>query len=278
MSLRIIRHSLLTNPLALIGLILFASLIAMANAAPLLTPYDLEESFRPMLKPSSEHLLGTNDLGYDLWTELLYGARTSLTLGLSAATLSCVLGLLAGGLAGFSRTAGAVLMRLIDIMLAIPRFPLVILMAAFIRPNLSSLALFFVIFGWPSVARIVSATIRAESQAEHVLAARALGASRGRILIRHLLPSAIPVTLTRWVAEVQHIIMAEAGLSFLGLGDPTLRTWGMTLSHARRYAALWISDVWTWWVLPPGIAIAAVCLSLVMIGLGLDQIANPEMA
>jgi len=277
-NLRALRHSLFANPLSIVGLGLLASMIAMAIAAPLLTPYALEESFGPMLRPSSEHILGTNDLGYDLWTELLHGARTSLTLSLSAATLACGLGLLVGGLANASPAAGTVLMRLVDVMLAVPRFPLIILMAAFIRPDPSSLALFFVIFGWPTVARIIAATIRTESQADHVLAARALGASRGRILIRHLLPSAIPVTLTRWVAEVQHIIMAEAGLSFLGLGDPTLRTWGMTLSHARGYAALWISDVWTWWVLPPGIAIAAVCLSLVMIGLGLDQIANPEMA
>lgn len=278
MSLFAIRRSLLAHPLALVGLILLTTLVAMAAAAPLLTPYALEDSFAPMLTPSSEHILGTNDLGYDLWTELLHGARTSLTLSLSAATLACGLGLLVGGLTNASPAAGTVIMRLIDIMLAVPRFPLIILMAAFIRPDSRSLALFFVLFGWPSVARIVSATLRTESQADHVLAARALGASRGRILIRHLLPSAIPVTMTRWVAEVQHIIMAEAGLSFLGLGDPTLRTWGMTLSHARRYAALWISDVWQWWVLPPGIAIAAVCLSLVMIGLGLDQITSPEMA
>jgi len=278
MSLCIIYHSLLKNPLALVGLMLFIALLGMALAAPLLTPHALDQSFRPMLAPSHEHPLGTNDMGYDLWTELLFGARKSLALGLTASLLTCALGLVAGGLAGFSRATGILIMRLIDILLAVPRFPLIILLSAFIRPGLSTLALFFVVFGWPSVARIVAAVIRRESQAEYVEAARALGAREGRILFRHLLPAAASVTLTRWVAEVQHIIIAEAGLSFLGLGDPTARTWGMTLSHARRYAALWITDVWQWWVLPPGAAIAAVCLAMILIGLALDQITNPQTA
>ena len=98
-----------------------------------------------------------------------------------------------------------------------------------------------------------------------------------RIFARHLLPAALPVAFVRLVAEMQHAIVAEAGLSFLGLGDPTARSWGMTLSHARRYPALFVSDVWTWWVLPSGLAITLTCLALALIGIGLETLSNPRL-
>jgi peptide/nickel transport system permease protein len=138
--------------------------------------------------------------------------------------------------------------------------------------------LFFTLFGWPAVARIVCARMLAERGQEYAIAAEAVGAGSARIFWRHLLPAAVPVAFVRLVAEMQHVIMAESGLSFLGLGDPTARTWGMTLSHATRYPALFISDVWMWWVLPPGLAITLTCLALALVGIGLEPLTNPRLS
>jgi len=275
------RYSLLralaSNRLSLVGLILLGAFALAALLAPWLAPADSGVTFAPLLAPASGHLLGTNDLGYDLWGEFLHGARFSLFLGGTAALASAAIGLLVGVVAGYFHRGGFWLMRLVDVLLCIPRFPLIVLMAAFTRPGLTTLLVFFILFGWPSVARIIYARIRAEKQSEYIAAVQAIGARDGRILFRHLLPAALPVAFVRLVAEVQHVIMAEAGLSFLGLGDPTMQSWGMTLSHASRYPALLLTDVWQWWVLPPGLAITAVCVSLVFVGLALDPLANPRL-
>ncbi len=230
-----------------------------------------------MQPPSPGHILGTNDMGYDLWAEWLQSARFSLALGACAALISSAVGLLVGAIAGYKEQVGFVLMRLVDVFLAVPRFPLIVLMAAFAKPGFWTLLVFFCLFGWPPVARIIYARIRSEKTREYIVAAIAVGVNEPRILLRHLLPSTLPLALVRLVAEMQHVIMAESGLSFLGLGDPTMRSWGMTLSHAFRYPALLLTDIWQWWVLPPGLAITLVCLALVFLGLALDPLANPRL-
>jgi peptide/nickel transport system permease protein len=270
-------HALASNRLSLVGLILLGTLALVALLAPWLAPADTGATFAPLLAPAAGHPLGTNDLGYDLWGEFLHGARFSLFLGATAALASAAIGLLLGVVAGYFQRVGFWLMRLVDVLLCVPRFPLIVLMAAFARPGLTTLLIFFILFGWPSVARIIYARTRAEKQSEYIAAVLAIGARDSRVLFRHLLPATLPVAFVRLVAEMQHVIMAEAGLSFLGLGDPTMRSWGMTLSHASRYPALLLTDAWQWWVLPPGLAITAVCVSLTFIGLALDPLANPRL-
>jgi peptide/nickel transport system permease protein len=267
----------LQDRLACVGLLILELFVGAGLLAPWLSPHDPRQMFDPMLPPSAGHLLGTNDLGYDLLAELLQGARYSLALATSAALASTLIGASLGVVAGYYRRAGFLLMRLVDVFLSVPRFPLIVLMAAFARPGFLTLLLFFVLFGWPSVARIVRARSLTESQQEYVLAARAIGAPGRRIVLRHLLPASLPIAFVRLTAEMQHVIMAEAGLSFMGLGDPTTRSWGMTLSHASRYSALLITDVWQWWVLPSGLAITLVCLALAFLGLGLERVANPRL-
>ena len=275
--MKVILRTILKTPPALIGLFVLSLMVFCALLAPWLSPYDPREAFEPMQPPSPRHILGTNDLGYDLWAEWLQGARFSLTLGASAAALSSAIGLLIGSIAGYQERAGFVLMRLVDVFLAVPRFPLIVFMAAFVKPGFWTLLTFFTLFGWPPVARIIYAHMRAEKNREYILAAIAVGANDSRIVFRHLLPSAFPLALVRLVSEMQHVIMAESGLSFLGLGDPTMRSWGMTLSHAFRYPALLLTRVWQWWALPAGVAITLVCLALVLIGLALEPLANPRL-
>lgn len=266
------------QPAALVGLVILGTLVLTAVLVPWLSPRETGAMFAPLEPPSRRHPLGTNDLGYDLWREWLEGARFSLGLGGLAALAATLVGTVLGTLAGYCRRAGPLIMRLVDVFLAVPRFPLIVLLAAFVRPGFGSLLLFFTLFGWPPVARIICARMLAEKGQEYIVAVKALGAGSGRILTRHLLPAALPIAFVRLVAEMQHVIVAEAGLSFLGLGDPTAHTWGMTLSRASRYPALFISDVWTWWVLPPGLAITLSCLSLALIGIGLESLTNPRLS
>jgi peptide/nickel transport system permease protein len=265
------------NPLTVTGLVILGALVLGTLGAPWLSPHAPKASFAPMLAPAAEHILGTNDLGYDLWAEFWQSARYSLALGACAALVSTVVGLLLGVVAGYCDRVGFVVLRLVDVFLALPRFPLIVLMATFAKPGFGTMLIFFSLFGWPPTTRIIYARIRSERTSEYIAAAVALGASDRRIVLRHLLPSIVPLALVRLVGEMQHVIMAESGLSFLGLGDPTMRSWGMTLAHAFRYPALLLTDVWQWWVLPPGLAITAACVALVFVGLALDPLANPRL-
>jgi len=168
-------------------------------------------------------------------------------------------------------------MRVLDIFLAIPRFPLIILMAAFFRPGLRTLVLFFVLWGWPAAARLVRSQILSERNKAYVEASRLAGSRDSRILLVHLLPSTAPIALVRFVMECQHVILAESGLSFLGLGNPTIKSWGMILSHAFSYPTIFITDVWVRWALPPGACITLVVLSLALVGFSFEEWTNPRL-
>ena len=262
---------------ACLGLALCTLLLALALLAPVLCPYDARRMDAPLMPPSAQHPLGTNDLGYDLLTEWLLGARFSLSLSAGAALLSTAIGVLLGVIAAYWRAAGRLILRTVDVFLAVPRFPLIVLMAAFARPGLPTLLAFFVLFGWPVSARVIYARMLAERQQEYIAAAEVVGVPSARIVARHLLPAALPIGFVRFVGEMQHVIVAESGLSFMGLGDPTARSWGMTLAHAAAYPAVLLTDTWLWWVLPPGLAITIACLGLALIGTGLEPLANPRL-
>ena len=162
--------------------------------------------------------------------------------------------------------------------LAIPHFPLIILMAAFLRPGLRTLVLFFVLFGWPWATRLVRSQVLTERNREYMDAACLIGASDLRILSRHLLPSTIPITIVQFIMEFQHVILAESGLSFLGLGDPTIKSWGAILHYAFEYPTIFISDVWVRWVVPPGTCITLVVLALTFVGFSLEGWAEPRLS
>jgi ABC-type dipeptide/oligopeptide/nickel transport system permease subunit len=168
-------------------------------------------------------------------------------------------------------------MRIVDIFLAIPRFPLIVLMAAFLRPGAGTLLLFFVLFGWPRVARLVRAQVLSERNKGYVEAAQVIGARDRRIVFRHLLPGTLPIALPRFIAEFQHVIVAESGLSFLGLGNPLVKSWGLILSFAFRYPTILITDLWMRWALPPGLCITLVVLALALLSFALETWTNPRL-
>ncbi len=257
------------------GVLLGLALAALV--APWLAPYDPRTLHAPLLPPSPAHPLGTNDVGQDILSELLHGARFSLALAALAAVLSTGLGGLVGVVAGYYPRLGFALMRVVDVFLAIPRFPLIIFLAAFLRPGFGTLLFFFVLFGWARTARLLRARVLQERSADYVDAAIVLGARDRRILLRHLLPSVPGLALVRFIGEFQHVLLAESGLSFLGLGDPTVKSWGAILHYAFDYPIIFTSNVWLWWALPPGLAITLVTLALTAVGFVLETQLNPKL-
>ena len=271
-------QSIREEKLGLIALSLLLIAGLLATLSPLISPHDPGAMFEPMLPPCRAHPLGTNDIGNDILSELLCGARFSLMIAFLSAVSSTGFGVGIGIVSGYYDRLGFALMRIVDVFLAIPRFPLIILMAAFLKPGMWALTLVFVLFGWPRAARLVRSQILSERNQAYVQAARAVGASNARILILHLSPSAIPLALVRLVLEFQHVVLAESGLSFLGLGDPTIKSWGSMLHYAFAYPTIFISDVWTWWMLPPGACITLVVMALTFLGFSLETWANPRLA
>ena len=268
---------LLQSRLALAGLILLGGFLVMATFAPWIAPHDPKTLFRPLLPPSPLHPLGTDDVGHDLLGELCYGARFSLSIGLLSSFLSTAVGTVLGLLAGYKERLGYAIMRIVDVFLAVPRFPLIVLMAAFLQPGMGTLLLFFTLFGWPRAARLIRAQVLSERNKGYVEAARLVGARDGRIVFRHLLPTAVPIALPRFIAEFQHVIVAESGLSFLGLGNPLVKSWGLMLSFAFRYPTIFITDLWARWALPPGLCITLVALALALESFSLEVWANPRL-
>jgi ABC-type dipeptide/oligopeptide/nickel transport system permease subunit len=263
--------------LGFIGWSVLAVFTLTALFAPWVAPHDPAALAEPMLPPSTLHPLGTNDIGQDILSELLHGARFSLLVGALAAGISTAVGIALGVVAGYYDRIGFALMRIVDVFLAVPRFPLIVFLAAFLKPGFWTLVLFFLLFGWPKTTRLVRAQVLSERHNGYVEAAVAVGVGDVRILTRHLLPGTLSIGLVRFIVEFQHVILAESGLSFLGLGDPTVKSWGTILHYAFQYPTIFISDVWIWWAAPPGICITLVALALTFVGFSLEAWANPQL-
>lgn len=207
--------------------------------------------------PGAGHLFGTDDLGRDLFAAVLHGARTSLLVGLCAAGLSALLGLLIGGLAG--RRAGLLddgLMRFTDLVQALPRFFLIVMVVSLFGSQLAIVVLVIGLTSWPSTARLVRAQVQGIFTREFALAARAAGARDTDILVRHALPIAAPVVAAQVSFQAGGAILAEAGLSFLGLGDPSVVSWGTLLGAAQHF----VREAW-WMSAFPGAAITLTVLA-----------------
>jgi len=265
------------NTPGLIGLGILVFFVLMAIFAPLVAPYDPHQMYKPLEHPNSAHLLGTNDIGQDILSELIYGSRVSLFIAFFVSLVSGLIGTALGLLSGYFERVGFFIMRIVDAFLAIPRLPLIIVIAAFIRPSIWNLIFIFVLFGWPFTARIIRSEVLSLRNRPYVDAARMLGAGDFYILWRHILPNVVPLVIVQLIMEARHVILAESGLSFLGLGDPTAKSWGMILHYAFVYPTIFISNLWKWWMLPAGLCITFTILSLTFIGYALEELVNPRL-
>jgi ABC-type dipeptide/oligopeptide/nickel transport system permease subunit len=253
------------------GMLLFA-LIVLAVFPDRFAPYDPTRLVaRPLLAPSPEHLLGTNDIGQDLLSELIWGTRLSLAVGLTVAALSVSAGTAIGITSGyFGGWQGASLMRLADLTLALPFLPLVILLSAYLGPSQRNVVLVLTLVSWAGPARLIRSRVLSLFDQPYVEAARALGGGHFRIMQKHIWPAVRNLVLAQAVLVGGVSILAEASLSFLGLGDTTAKSWGTMLYFARASGAF-LGRSWQWWVLPTGIMLALTVLSLALISYGFER-------
>lgn len=260
----------------LFGLLLLALFLLLAVFAPLIAPYDPWEPGRPFLTPSGTHPFGTNDIGQDIFSELIYSTRISLFVGFFAAFVSVAIGTLVGLFSGYLRgAADEVLMGTTDIVLIIPALPLMIILAAHTSPSIWNIIIVIGALWWTSTARVVRSRVLQLREMPFVEAARSLGAGDGYIVFKHILPNTLQVILAKFILAVAGAMLTEASLSFLGLGDPLQKSWGMMLNYAFSRGGF-INGYW-WWYLPPGICISLAVLSFVLIGFGLEEQDQDEM-
>ncbi|HEX4951490.1 MAG TPA: ABC transporter permease [Blastocatellia bacterium] len=267
---------MLTSYLTRIGIALFLLIALCCLFGPLVHP--LATRAEPFLAPSWQHPFGTDDLGQDVLAGILIGGRTSLFVGLIVGLVTTVVGVVVGGLAGYHKSLDVVLMRLVDLLLVIPRLPLLIFLSLLLKPSVWNVIVLLSVFGWPMTARSVRPLVKALAQADFVTAARSLGGGHSYIFRRHLLPQLSSLFVVQFVLEARYGVMAESGLGFLGLEDPTTKSWGMMLAYAFNHQATFVSDVWRWTVLPPALALTAFLLSLSLMAAGMEGAMNPRIA
>jgi ABC-type dipeptide/oligopeptide/nickel transport system permease subunit len=273
--LRLFRH-----PKGRVGLIIAFILVFCAVFAPLISPfdpYDVTQRAEKGLSPSWQHPLGTTiTTGQDIFSMLIYGTRVSLAVGvvtgLCIAFLGALMGLLAGYVGGLCDT---LIMRLVDIMLVIPTLPLTIVLTNIFGKSYFMIIAIFTLFGWTGLARVIRSQVLILKSSNYVKAAELAGAGRAHIMFRHILPGVSHLLIMSTALTSAGIMVAEAGLSFLGLGDPTAISWGKMLADAQSGGALLFGH-W-WWIVAPGIGIFLSVFSFMRIGLALEEMFNPRM-
>ncbi|MCK5307149.1 MAG: ABC transporter permease [Zetaproteobacteria bacterium] len=260
-----------------IGLAILVVFAIVAVLAPHIAPYDPHQMYGRLEPPSLRHLLGTDNIGNDILSELIYGTRVSLFIAFVVSTISMLVGTSLGLIAGYFDKLGFLIMRVVDVFLAIPRLPLIIVIASFIRPSVWNLIAIFLIFGWLMTARIIRSEVLTLRRRYYVDATKMIGGSDFYILWRHILPNVVPLVVVQFIMEAIHVILAESGLSFLGLGDPIAKSWGMVLHDAFVCPIIYVSDVWMWWMLPPGLCIVFTVLGLTFVGYAIEETLNPKL-
>jgi len=264
----------LSRPIPLVGLVIFALIVALAVLAPLLFargPFTIVGM--PLLPPGAPGLLvGSDVLGRDMAVGLAYGARISLLVGITSTLGAVGIGVLLGAVAGYyGGWLDDLLMRLTEFFQIIPSFVLLMVLVAFLQPSLSSTVIGIALVTWPQVARVVRGEFLSLRSREFVQAARTLGMGDARIIFTQVLPNALPPIIVVGSMMVGSAILTESALSFLGLGDPNLLSWGSMIGGSR--SAMWVA----WWTtVLPGVAIMITVLALNFIGDGLNDALNPR--
>lgn len=266
-----------TNVAAVLGLLLILGLVGTAVFAPQISPYNpTVRVSTPFGVPSAEHRLGTNDIGQDILSELIYGTRASLIVGVTAALVAMLIGTIVGLIAGYDQRLGSILLRGVDVVLVLPFLPLLIVLSAYLGRSLLNTVIIIGLLSWAGTARVIRSQVLTIVKQDYVLAARAVGASDRHIIYRHILPQVLLLAIGQFVQATSRAILLEASLSFLGLGDPLQKSWGTVLYWAQVRGAF-LTPAWLWWVLPPGILITVSALGFAMIGFALEQKVDPRL-
>jgi len=262
----------------LVGLVILAILTIGAVGAPIIARQDPDRVNISAIRkpPSASHVLGTDAIGRDVFSRLLYAGRVSLRVGVIAVSIYTVIGVVLGSLAGYyGRWVDSLIMRGADIVLAFPTLILIITIVSLIGPSINNVMLVIGLLGWPPIARLVRGLFLTLREREFILAGRTIGASNSRLIFRHMLPNALAPVIVAATFGMANAILLEAGLSFLGLGvQPPTSSWGNMLTDAQSLTIL-ESLPWLW--IPPGVAIALAVLAINFIGDGLRDALDPYL-
>jgi peptide/nickel transport system permease protein len=271
----------LCNRVAMAGALVYVAFVLVAVFAPALAPGDpdaqtLSERFQPptWIAPASSHPLGADNLGRDVLSRLVYGARVSIVVGVSTVSICAIVGSALGAIAGYARgrVDGGV-MLLLDIWMAFPALVLAIALSAALGPGLPNLILALALTGWVGYCRVIRAEVLSLREREFVLAARVVGATAARVVARHLVPNVVAPVLVLATLEMATVIISEAALSFLGLGvGASQPTWGNMLNDGRQF----LRQAW-WLATFPGLAISALVLAVNLLGDGLRDALDPRL-
>jgi peptide/nickel transport system permease protein len=265
----------------MLGLAILIAVVVMALAAPLLADSAglkaTNSTGNPAFaSPSEFGPLGTDDLGRDVMTQFIWGSRISLLVGLAATLIAMLIGSAVGITAGFfGGWVESILMRITEWFLVIPFLPLAIALAAILGPSIQNIILVIGITSWPSTTRLIHAQVLTLKERDYVDRSRALGASNWHLMTRHILPNATPLILANTTLTVPIVILSEATLSFLGLGDPSNASWGQMLDDAFEAGAVTL-EAW-WYIVPPGLGIMLVVLAFTLVGQALEEILDPRL-
>ena len=271
-----LRSALVDNSLAL-GIVIIAFIVLLAIFADKLTPYKpLDMIGEPLQPPSRMHLLGTDDMGRDLLTMVVYGSRVSLLIGVLAAILATAIGTIIGLLSAvIGGKLDVLISRSIDFVISLPYLAVALAILAFLKPSIWVIVVVIAALGWVTPAKVVRTSTLTVLGMPYVEAAYALGSSKLWIVWKHVLPGVKPFILSSMVLNVRSAILFEASLSFLGMGDPSHVSWGTILFYARRAGAFMLG-AW-WWIIPPGLMIMLTVLGFTLIAIGLDRVLNPRL-
>jgi len=273
---------IVSYPSGAVGLVVVLLFIAIAALAPLIAPYgafevvyNADHSVIRLSPPSWQSWLGTTNQGMDVFSQLIWGSRVALVVGLLSALGSVVLGTLIGLVAGyFGGWVDEVLMRMTDIAFGIPFLPFAMVVISIAKPSLGLVILLVVFFLWRTTARVIRAQVLSLKTRPFIWAARVAGAGDLRILFRHITPNVLPLSFLYMAIGVQTGVMLEAALSFLGFGDPNVLSWGIMLNAAFQAGAM--RSAW-WWVVPPGLALSLFVIAVFMITRAYEERLNPRL-
>lgn len=275
-EIRVFWRTFSRNQLAVGGGVVVLILVTLAVLAPVLAPWDPNrpDTKKILNAPSRSHWLGTDPLGRDVLSRVLYGSRVSLAVGFVSVGIAAAIGVLLGAAAGYhGGMVDNIVMRLVDLMLVFPRFFLLLAVLAFLKPSIWTIMTVIGLTGWMGVARLVRAEFLTLREREFVIWSESVGAGALRIIFRHILPNAIAPILVAMTLGIPAAILTEAGLSFLGLGvQPPYATWGNILNDGRDYIEI------AWWLtLYPGLAILVTVLSYNLVGEGIRDALDPRL-
>lgn len=266
------------EPMGFAGILILLCVLAVAILAPAIAPYDPTETNYgdDFQSPSPEHPLGTDNSGRDILSQLVYGARPAVQIGLLSAISVAFIGMNVGLVAGYyGGLVDDVLMRLVDFAYGIPFTPFIIVLVALWKPSTWTIVAAITLLLWRQTARVVRSAVLNLKEKPFIKSARTAGASDRRIMYRHIAPNVLPLTFLYGSFAIAWAILTEASISYLGFGDPDAVTWGQMLQSAQQSQAL-ARDAW-WWFTLPGLAIMLTVIGAFLVGRGYEEQLNPEL-